>query len=77
MGCEKCNDTGYKGRIGVHELMTLNDAIREEINKISPAEIINKIALENNMISLFDDGIGKAKAGITSLDEVFTRLMEK
>ncbi len=77
VGCEKCNDTGYKGRIGVHELLTLNDAIREEINKKSPAEVINKIAIENNMISLFDDGIGKAKAGITSLDEVFTRLMEK
>ncbi len=77
VGCEKCNDTGYKGRIGVHELMTLNDVLRDAINKKSPSEVINKIAIENNMISLFDDGMGKAREGITSLDEVFTRLMEK
>ena len=77
VGCEKCNNTGYKGRIGVHELLTLNDAIRDAINKKSPAEIINKIALQNGMISLFYDGMGKVKAGITSIEEVFANLMEK
>lgn len=77
VGCDKCNNTGYKGRIGVHELLTMNDALREAVNKRFAAEIIHKLAIENGMVSLFDDGMLKAKMGITSLEEVLGNLMEK
>jgi type II secretory ATPase GspE/PulE/Tfp pilus assembly ATPase PilB-like protein len=55
----------------------MNDALREAVNKRFAAEIIHKLAIENGMVSLFDDGMLKAKMGITSLEEVLGNLMEK
>lgn len=69
-GCEKCRGTGYKGRTGVHELMALNDAIRDEILNKSPSHIIRRLAIENGMSTLQMDAVIKILMGVTSVDEV-------
>jgi len=69
--CNKCGGSGYKGRIGTHELLVMNNALREICAKhgISAADI-NTVAIEKaDMISLFDDAMCKVKDGITSLEE--------
>ena len=69
-GCAKCFDTGYRGRTGIYELMTLNEEIREMIYKRTTAGSIKKKALELGMQTLRMDGARKVQAGITSLAEV-------
>jgi type IV pilus assembly protein PilB len=69
--CNKCNGSGYKGRIGTHELLVMNAPLRDICAKhgVSAAEI-NTVAIEQaNMISLFDDAMDKVKQGVTSLEE--------
>lgn len=69
-GCRKCNDTGYKGRIGIHELLMMT----EEVGKLAVAggsgEEIRKVALAQGMVSLRQDGLAKARMGITSIEEI-------
>jgi type II secretion system protein E len=70
VGCEECNHTGFKGRIIVTETMVIDDNIRELItNRASYSEILD-VARKNGMDTLFEDGIKKVEAGITSFDEV-------
>lgn len=69
-GCQLCNNTGYKGRTGLFEVMEINDEIRELIlNKAQSREIKNK-AIEQGMITLRRSGLIKIKKGITSVEEV-------
>ncbi|MFA5339355.1 MAG: type II secretion system ATPase GspE [Candidatus Omnitrophota bacterium] len=69
-GCDKCLHTGYKGRVGIFELMLPDDAIRAlTVAKSSSAEI-RKAAIKNGMKTMQEDGIEKVKAGITTLEEV-------
>lgn len=72
-GCEKCNN-GYKGRIGVYEIMTMNEKVEQMIlsGKVSEYEA-QKIAIENGMVTMVQDGLLKASQGITSVDEVFDK----
>ncbi|MBL8087617.1 MAG: Flp pilus assembly complex ATPase component TadA [Chthonomonas sp.] len=69
-GCDKCNGTGYKGRTGVHELMEINDPIRDAILHRSPSHVVRKSAEENGMRSLQDDAVQKILMGVTTVDEV-------
>jgi len=69
-GCQKCMNTGYKGRIGIFELMQIDDDIRNLIIAKTPAEVIRKKALAQGMICLKDDGIGKVRSGRTTVEEV-------
>lgn len=69
-GCDKCKNTGYKGRTGVHELMQITDEIRDEILKRSPSHILRKLAEENNMRPLQYDAAAKVLLGVTTMDEV-------
>jgi type IV pilus assembly protein PilB len=69
-GCEKCNNTGYKGRVGLIEVMVIDDDIRELILAGGTAIDIKKKATENGMISLRRSGLIKIKEGVTSVDEV-------
>jgi type IV pilus assembly protein PilB len=69
-GCEKCNNTGYKGRVGLIEVMTINDDLRELILSGGTAIDIKKKAAENGMISLRRSGLIKIKDGITTIEEV-------
>jgi len=69
-GCDHCKGTGYKGRTGVHELMALNDEIRDEILKKSPSHILRRLAVQNDMKTLQMDAVQKILMGATSVDEV-------
>ncbi len=70
-GCPKCNNLGYKGRVGVYEVLTINDDIEKLILEMASEGDITKAALENGMITMAQDGILKAVEGITSLEEVW------
>lgn len=69
-GCEKCNYTGYKGRIGAYEVMKVNDLIRDLIAKGSNTSIIKMSAQQSGMKTLFEYSVELAKEGLTTLDEV-------
>ena len=69
-GCRECQRTGYKGRIGIYELLTVNDEIRHLIVKCASATEIEAAARKTGMVSMIEDGIGKARRGITSLEDV-------
>jgi type IV pilus assembly protein PilB len=69
-GCETCNQTGYKGRKGIYELMRITDPIRELINERAPAVALKQKAIELGMITLRQDGLRSAFAGDTTIDEV-------
>ena len=69
-GCAACNDTGYKGRTGLFEVMEITDSIREIIlSKGQPREI-KAVAMKNGMISLRQSGLTKIKDGVTTVEEV-------
>ncbi len=69
-GCSKCLNTGYKGRIALHELFVLDEKIRELLFNEASMLDIQKEAMRQGMIPLIDDGLLKVKSGITSLEEV-------
>jgi type II secretory ATPase GspE/PulE/Tfp pilus assembly ATPase PilB-like protein len=69
-GCPKCRGLGYKGRIGIFEILTLNEEIAQKITEIAPESEILSLALEAGMVTMLQDGILKALEGITSLEEV-------
>lgn len=71
-GCDACNNTGYKGRIGIFEVLTISERIRSMIISHEPAQVIEKVALEQeNMTTMLQDGFFKVLEGITTIEEVF------
>jgi type IV pilus assembly protein PilB len=68
-GCPKCNSTGYKGRVGIHELMVSNNELIEGINKGLEAAELKKIAMRAGMKTLHQDSLLKVKEGLTTLEE--------
>ena len=76
-GCSECSGTGFMGRIGIYELMIVNDEIRKLTVGKSDAGLIRKAAIENGMRSLRDDGWLKVKQGITTIDEVIRVTQEE
>ncbi len=69
-GCPKCSNTGYKGRIGIYEIMLVNEEIELMAAKKAPTERIREVAKAHGMRTLREDGLLKAKLGITSVEEV-------
>ena len=69
-GCDACKNTGYKGRCGIHELLTVNDEVRELIVRKAPVSNIREAAKANGMLELREDGLLKVLEGITTPDEV-------
>jgi general secretion pathway protein E len=69
-GCPKCNDTGYFGRISINEVLVVSDPIRRQILHHAEATELQRAALATGMRPMFQDGIGKAEAGVTSIEEV-------
>jgi type II secretory ATPase GspE/PulE/Tfp pilus assembly ATPase PilB-like protein len=76
LGCEQCNSTGYKGRVSINEVMAINGPVREAVLKKASASEIKKIAVSQGMTTMLEDGIDKAKQGITTIDEVLRILHE-
>ena len=69
-GCDKCNNTGYKGRVGLVEVMVIDDEIRDLILSGASAMDIKRRAMESGMINLRRSGLVKIKEGITTIEEV-------
>ena len=69
-GCDACNNTGYKGRKGIYELLKITDPVRELINERSPTVTIRQKAIELGMITLRQDGLRSIYAGDTTIEEV-------
>jgi type IV pilus assembly protein PilB len=70
-GCTACKQTGYKGRIGVFEVLVPNDLVRAAILEQKNSYEIRRICIEQaGLVTLFEDGLVKAAAGITSIEEV-------
>jgi type IV pilus assembly protein PilB len=69
-GCDYCNNTGYKGRIALFEVMPIDDEIREQILMRAQSREIKKRAIEKGMITLRRSGLIKIKNGVTSIEEV-------
>ena len=70
-GCNHCNKSGFKGRIGIYELMTVNGKIRELIFAGASTTEIRKLAIKQGMSTLYIDGMDKVLQGITTLEEVY------
>jgi type IV pilus assembly protein PilB len=69
-GCNHCHHTGYRGRLGIFELLRLNSAIREMTFNREPTQTIRRQARLHGMRTLLEDGVNKALKGVTTLDEV-------
>lgn len=70
VGCDFCRNSGYAGRIGIYELMIIDDKFKDMINKDSSAAHMRHAFVESKQPSLFDDGIQKIKQGLTTIEEV-------
>ena len=69
-GCSYCNQTGYMGRMSIHEVMTVNSHIRELINNRASNDVLAAAARAEGMITIRQDGIAKALRGLTTVEEV-------
>jgi type IV pilus assembly protein PilB len=69
-GCPKCNQTGYRGRKGIFELLDISDPIRDLINQKAPTVVIRQKAIEHGMQTLREDGLRCVFDGITTIEEV-------
>ena len=69
-GCSKCNNTGYKGRMGIHELLVATDEMKRKIQKRDPIEELRKQAMRDGMTTLLQDGIQKVIRGVTDFKQV-------
>lgn len=70
VGCNKCNNIGYKGRMGIHEVMTVTEEIERACVDHASGDEIKRIAVSQGMKTLRDDGFAKVLAGTTSIEEV-------
>jgi len=71
LGCKNCLDTGYLGRTGISELLVIDDDVKELISKRCGSHVIKEAAIEKGMSTLRADGLRKALAGETTLEEVY------
>jgi type IV pilus assembly protein PilB len=69
-GCDTCNGTGYKGRQGLYEVMTMTSQLRRHVLRGASTEEIQQAAVEEGMLTLRMDGLVKVKRGVTTLEEV-------
>lgn len=69
-GCQNCNDTGYKGRKGIFELLVMNDALRNLVNERAPTVVVRQKAVELGMVTLREDGLRGIFDGETTIEEV-------
>jgi type II secretory ATPase GspE/PulE/Tfp pilus assembly ATPase PilB-like protein len=69
-GCRDCRHTGYRGRVGVYELLTMNDQVRTAIQERRGASEIRAVAIQTGMVALRDDALRKVLSGVTTLEEV-------
>jgi type IV pilus assembly protein PilB len=71
VGCSTCSKTGYKGRLALHEVMTVSEQVERLAVERASAEVISRAAIEEGMHTLRQDGMEKVALGVTSLEEIF------
>jgi type IV pilus assembly protein PilB len=76
VGCDQCNHTGYRGRVGIYEIMHVSDKLRREIAQRGSEASLRDAALGSGMISLGEDGLSKVKAGVTTPEELLRVVTE-
>ena len=69
-GCMECLNTGYKGRVGIYEILVMTDSMKTSVLKTSDSNIIKRQAIEEGLHTLRDDGARKVRAGVTTIEEV-------
>lgn len=75
-GCKLCNFTGYRGQIGIFEIFSVTDSIRDLIMKQASSDEIKKIAIREGMTTMFEDGLTKVESGTTTIEEVLRVIRE-
>jgi type IV pilus assembly protein PilB len=76
VGCERCKGTGYKGRSGTHELLTMSRPLVEKINQKVSSEELREIAIAEGMLTLWQDAMEKVWEGITTIEEAGANVMQ-
>jgi type II secretory ATPase GspE/PulE/Tfp pilus assembly ATPase PilB-like protein len=69
-GCPRCNQTGYRGRVGIFQLLEMTEDLASLAARHATREEIERAALETGMRGLWDDGLAKVAAGLTSIEEL-------
>jgi len=72
-GCSACNGTGYKGRVGLYEIMEVTEEVEKAINANLPEDQLRKMAIQEGMVTLREAGLEKVRQGVTDLEEVLKR----
>ena len=70
-GCNSCQKSGFRGRVGIYEMLIVDSKVREMIFANAPAQEIRKYAMSAGMTTLYQDGIAKVLKGFTTFDEVY------
>ena len=70
VGCSRCNNTGYKGRLGIYEIMPVSEAIERLIVERKSADEIGRVAKAEGMVTLREDGLERVLQGVTSIEEI-------
>ena len=70
IGCDECGHSGYRGRIGIYELMAVTEEIRELILRRTSTDEMSRAAKDQGMVRLREDGLLKAAQGVTTVEEV-------
>ena len=76
VGCDQCNHTGYRGRVGIYEIMHVSDKLRRQIAQRGSEASLRDAALSSGMVSLGEDGLLKVKAGVTTPEELLRVVTE-
>jgi type IV pilus assembly protein PilB len=76
VGCDQCNHTGYRGRVGIYEVLRVTDKIRRMVSQRAHEDAVREAAAAAGMISLGEDGLTKVKAGITTAEELLRVVTE-
>ena len=75
-GCDQCNQSGYYGRLGIYEVLEIDDSIRDAIMQRQNASVIRSIAIKNGMTTMLEDGFKKAIEGKTTIEEILRVIHE-
>jgi type IV pilus assembly protein PilB len=76
VGCDACHQTGYRGRIGIYEVMRISDRLRRMIAQRATEDAIREVAASTGMLTLGDDALAKVKAGVTTAEELLRVVTE-
>ena len=75
MGCHECGNLGFRGRIGIQEVLPITPELRDAICGNVPEPEMHKLAVQSGFVNMFRDGLGKAVQGLTTMEEVYSAVL--